>query len=140
MYEDNKTSVARRVIWLAISVVVIAGLVWLLLWLFVWRGSDTAPNKSATQKVTTSQNAGTGNTPSTTTAPGANSTSQSSSTSTTGSTVNSTSSSTGVTSSTSTTQPMLANTGPGSFVAPIALAVAGGTIYYNVRLRRKLHR
>ncbi len=140
MYEDSRTPVVRRIIWLAISVLVVAGLVWLLLWFFVWRGSDTTSNKSATQTVTTSQKTGTGSAPDTTTAPSADSTSQPSSTPSTTSTINSTSPSTGVTSSTSTTQPALANTGPGSFAAPIALAVAGGTIYYNVRLRRKLQR
>ncbi len=139
MYEDNKTSVVRRIVWLAISVLVIAGLVWLLLWLFVWRGSNTTSgNKGATQKVTTSQSTGVNSAPSTTAAPSTNSTTQPPANDSTAPAPTATS--TGLTSSTSTTQPALANTGPGSFVAPIAVAVAGGTIYYNVRLRRKLQR
>ena len=46
---------------------------------------------------------------------------------------------TGQTSSTSTTTPSaeLANTGSGDLVMPVAFAVAGGAVFYHVRLRRK---
>lgn len=140
MYEQNRVSIIGRIIWLLISLLIIIGLVWFLLWLFVWRsGSEVKPTKSAQQDTTTVQNTDKSSSVPNATTPATSDTtkasSDSQSTSSTTSTV-----STGVTSSTSTTVPAvaLANTGPGSFVAPIALAFAGGTVYYHIRLRRKV--
>lgn len=133
MYEQNKVSIIGRIIWLLISLLIIVGLVWFLLWLFVWRnGNDVKPIKTTQPNISTSQStSGSSTTPATSTksvAPSTNSQSAN------------TASSTGETSSTYTNVPAgsLANTGPGNLIAPIALAFAGGTVYYHIRLRRKV--
>ena len=125
MYEQNKVSVVGRIVWFAVLTLIIGGLVWFLLWLFVWRtsGNDATTGKqntATTQKVT-SPTAQTGDTT-------ADKSNQPSSNATTG------------VASGDNTNATLANTGPGSLTTPIAIAVVGGTVYYHLRLRRKLQR
>lgn len=145
MYEQNNISWVSRLIWLVISLAVIVGIVWLLLWLLFWRGNDTA--EISTNEPTTSGVVESDDSTGTDTEAADTSSTESASGVTTDSTADSattsSASSEGHTSSTSTTTPALAqptelaDTGPGEFIAPIALAVAGSTVYYQIRLRRK---
>lgn len=131
MYEQPKTSAAGRLVWFIISLLIIAGIVWLILWFFFWRepSSDTTPSKDTGK---TSQQ--TGNTGSSST----KNTSGSTSSSTNGSSSNtSTPTSLGAVAEETTPATTLANTGPGDVVTPVMIAVAGGIVFYQVRLRRR---
>jgi cytoskeletal protein RodZ len=48
MYEQNRVSIIGRIIWFIVSVLVLAALVWLVLWLLFWRHPkvDNAVNKT----------------------------------------------------------------------------------------------
>lgn len=129
MYEDKKAPLIGRIIWLAVAILAIIAVVWFVLWLFIFRssGSDTtSKGNGSTQSVSESTS-------------GSSVPSQSNTSEAT--TEGTGDSSSGNTSSTATTQPAtagtLANTGPESFWAPALLAVAGGTVFYQVRLRRR---
>lgn len=135
MYDRNRLTVAGRIIWFVVSLLILLGLIWLVLWLFLWRSPQTST--SGTQPTKTTQQG-------TDTSKQSQSTSSGSSVAQPGSTPQST----GVTSSTSTTTPAiaspvaqgssLANTGPGNLVTPVILAMLGGAAYYHVRQRRSI--
>lgn len=168
MYEQNRVSVVGRVLWFLVSLLILAALVWLVLWLLFWRspkvdkaantavgttqnvvqsGSsaiekaiDTPTNKQSTD--TTSSSAATSGT-------GTTQTSTQTSTSSTGTTESAATSTpatsktaSGQTSSTATQTPSttteLANTGAGEVLLPVAAAIFGASAYYHVRLRRKV--
>lgn len=168
MYEQNRVSVVGRVLWFLVSLLILAALVWLVLWLLFWRspkvdkaantavgttqnvvqsGSsaiekaiDTPTNKQSTD--TTSSSAATSGT-------GTTQTSTQTPTSSTGTTESATTSTpatsktaSGQTSSTATQTPSttteLANTGAGEVFLPVAAAILGASAYYHVRLRRKV--
>jgi len=131
MYEDKKAPLIGRIIWLAVAILAIIAVVWFVLWLFIFRssGSDTtSKDNGSTQSVSESTSGSAVPSQSDTSESATSNTSKSSFTS-------------GSTSSTSTTEPTttgtLANTGPESFWAPALIAVAGGTVYYQARLRRR---
>jgi len=131
MYEDKKAPLIGRIIWLAVAILAIIAVVWFVLWLFIFRGSGsdtTSKDNGSTQSVSESTSGSTVPSQSDASGSATSNTSESSSAS-------------GNASSTSTTEPAaastLANTGPESFWAPALLAVAGGTVFYQVRLRRR---
>lgn len=137
MYEQPKTSLVGRIIWLIISLLVIAGIVWLILWFFFWRGPSAKTTGTSTKNT---QSAGQSNGTKTSgqSSSGTSSTNTPSGSSTTtpsslGQVVEETS---GVASSTPAAT-TLANTGPGDLVTPVVITVAGGVIFYQVRLRRR---
>ncbi|MBL8122458.1 hypothetical protein JNM87_06980 [Candidatus Saccharibacteria bacterium] len=161
MYEENRVSVVGRLIWAIVSLLVLAALVWLVLWLLFWRSPDVDEVADTTKKTGTSA-IESGNTAvstptdssvsSSTTAPSASSnsstdttkktttpsTSSTSSTGTTTTAPSSTAPTAGQTSSTSTKVPngQLANTGPSDAVLPVILTAVGATMFYQIRLRR----
>lgn len=139
MYEQDKPSKAGRIIWTIVYICIAAGVTWLILWLIFWRNpseSNTDTAKKDTPETTqTSKESTSGQTSSTSTTTG-NSESLGSVAEETGQA--STSSTSSSTSNSSTSSTELASTGPESVIIPVALAVAGGTIYYNVRTRRQL--
>lgn len=134
MYEQPKTSIVGRVVWFIISLLIIAGIVWLILWFFFWREPSTSTTKTSNDKGQSTQQSG--NTPSkngTSSSGATNSPSTATSAPTSlGQVVEETSSS-----SNSATTGTLVNTGPGDIVTPIVIAIVGGAIFYQLRLRRK---
>jgi cytoskeletal protein RodZ len=119
MYEQEEAPTLRRRLWLVMWFVVIALVLWALVWLLFFRHS---PSNKTLHGSNTSQNQTSNNSNSTKTTGGSGAT-------------NSTS---GSSNTTTTTPDNLANTGPGNVAAVVAgSAVAGTTLYY-IRLRKKL--
>ena len=54
MYEQNRVSVVGRVLWFLVSLLILAALVWLVLWLLFWRSPKV--DKAANTAVGTTQN------------------------------------------------------------------------------------
>lgn len=138
MYEQEKPSRAGRILWTIVYICIAAGVTWLVLWLIFWRSPSTDTNETAKkdgQETTqTTKESSTGQTSSTSTT-----TSNSGSLGSVAEETGQASSGSASSSSVSTTgSSELANTGPESVIIPVALAVAGGTIYYNLRTRRQL--
>jgi cytoskeletal protein RodZ len=119
MYEQEEAPTLRRRLWLGMWFVIIALVLWALVWLLFFRGStpDKTLHGSNTSQNQTSNNST--NTKNTGGSSGTNSTSGSSNTAT-------------------TTPDNLANTGPGNVVAVVAGSAVAGTALYYVRLRKKL--
>ena len=162
MYEQPRTSVVGRIIWLVVSLLVIAGIVWLVLWFFFWRHqakptlSPSNTVTSVTQKANeTIDNVRRSNSSTTTPSSSTSSSSQSSPTTpvdTAPTTTPSTSSGNGHTSSTATTisnssaavssdtsaTSTLVNTGPGDVITPVIVAIVGGSVWYQLRVRKQL--
>lgn len=157
MYEQEKPSRANRIVWAIVYICIAAGVTWLVLWLIFWRNPSTSTNetvKKDTQKTTqTSKTPTTGQTSSASTSTGntatlgsvAEETGQATTTNVTSTTTSSSSvttpstTTTPVAASTTTATPtQLVSTGPESVIIPVTMAVAGGTIFYNLRTRRQL--
>jgi cytoskeletal protein RodZ len=126
MYEQNEAPTLRRRLWLVMWFVIIALVLWALVWLLFFRhspsnktlhGSNTSQNQTS--------NSGNHNTPKT----GGTSGGSPASTSTSGSSA---------TPSTTATPDGLANTGPGNVIAVVTSATVAGTLLYYIRLRKKL--
>jgi cytoskeletal protein RodZ len=161
MYEQNRVSIVGRILWLIVSLLVLVALVWLFLWLLFWRhpkvaqvtdtakkgisttvqsGSDAIKNAANDVTINTPSNtASTSTTPSTTsTTTTQSSTAQESNRSSANATSTPTSTSAQASSTaTQTPSAQLANTGAGSMLLPVVVAVVGGAAAYHVRLRRK---
>lgn len=54
MYEQNRVSVVGRVLWFLVSLLILAALVWFVLWLLFWRSPKV--DKAANTAVGTTQN------------------------------------------------------------------------------------
>lgn len=138
MYEQPKTSAVGRIVWFIISLLIIAGIVWLILWFFFWRqpsAKTTETSKGTTQSTKQSGSSTSSDKGSSSSSAGSSSSSTTGSSSmptSLGQVVEETSSGTG-TSPTTT----LVNTGPGDIVTPIVVAVIGGVAFYQIRLRRR---
>lgn len=132
MYEQPKTSIAGRIVWLIISLLIIGGIVWLILWFFFWRSPsvDTTSTSDETSQTKEEQSSGTSTS--------ANSSSSSKTTeSTTTSNSASTPTSLGQVVEETDGAAELVNTGPGDLATPIILTIAGGIVLYQIRLRRR---
>ena len=113
MQTQDVTPVFRRRLWMVLWFMVIAVVLWALVWFVFFRQSS--PKISNVRGSNTSQKQSS-----------SSSSSQSSTTSAT------------PTASTTTTPNNLANTGAGNILIPFAVASVAGTAIYYVRLRRKL--
>lgn len=116
MQTQDVTPVFRRRLWMVLWFMVIAVVLWALVWFIFFR--QTSPKISNVRGSNTSQR-------------------QSSNSSSSSSSSQSSASST-PTASTTTTPSNLANTGAGNVLIPFAVASVAGTVLYYVRLRRKL--
>lgn len=134
MYEQPKTSIVGRVVWFIISLLIIAGIVWLILWFFFWREPSVGTTKTPIDKGQSTQQSG--NTPSKSNGASSSSTKTPSTTSSAptslGQVVEETSNTTN-----SAATGTLVNTGPGDVITPIVITVVGGVAFYQFRLRRK---
>ena len=149
MYEQNRSSAVGRLVWAIVSLLVLVGLIWFVLWLLLWRSpaveeavdvtKETGTNaiesaKNATNGTSTDSQGSSTSGSST----GSMSTTSDSSSTSGSATSTATDTTTPQTSSTSTVVPggELVATGPESIILPIVAVAAGGTVLYQIRLRR----